>query len=246
MLDVDGTIVGNNNFEALPSPRVREAIKKAKEILHVGIVTSRPLFLTKKIFTALELSGPCIVQGGAQIVDGETHEIISQHFLPREILMKAYEVAKKHNIEIHADYDVEHIEITDDFPVDKNFFGVVTFPAIERTKAKLFFHDLRRIPELAVFTSESHEDISKEFVFGTHAGATKQHGILEAAEILGIDTHEIIGVGDGYKDFPMMMACGLKVAMGNAVSDLKEIADFIAPTVDEDGVAEVIERFILD
>lgn len=48
MLDVDGTIVGNNNFEALPSPRVREAIKKAKEILHVGIVTSRPLFLQKK------------------------------------------------------------------------------------------------------------------------------------------------------------------------------------------------------
>jgi len=41
------------------------------------------------------------------------------------------------------------------------------------------------------------------------------------------------------------MACGLKVAMGNATEDLKEIADYIAPTVDEDGVADVIEKFVL-
>ena len=41
------------------------------------------------------------------------------------------------------------------------------------------------------------------------------------------------------------MACGLKVAMGNAVDDLKAIADYIAPTVDEDGVADVINKFIL-
>lgn len=77
------------------------------------------------------------------------------------------------------------------------------------------------------------------------AQAIKQHGILEVAEMLGISTHEIIGVGDGYNDFPLLMACGLKVAMGNAVSDLKEIADYIAPTVEEDGVADVIEEFVL-
>lgn len=41
------------------------------------------------------------------------------------------------------------------------------------------------------------------------------------------------------------MACGLKVAMGNAVQDLKEIADYIAPSVDEDGIADVIEKFVL-
>ena len=51
-------------------------------------------------------------------------------------------------------------------------------------------------------------------------------------------------VGDGYNDFPLLLAGGLKVAMGNAVSDLKKIADYIAPTVDEDGVATVIEKFL--
>jgi hydroxymethylpyrimidine pyrophosphatase-like HAD family hydrolase len=41
------------------------------------------------------------------------------------------------------------------------------------------------------------------------------------------------------------MASGLKVAMGNAIKDLKAIADYIAPSVEEDGVADVIEKFVL-
>ena len=52
-------------------------------------------------------------------------------------------------------------------------------------------------------------------------------------------------MGDGYNDFPLLMASGLKIAMGNAVPELKEIADFVAPTVEEDGVAVIIEKFIL-
>jgi hypothetical protein len=42
------------------------------------------------------------------------------------------------------------------------------------------------------------------------------------------------------------MACGLKVAMGNAVPELKAIADYIAPSVTDDGMATVIEKFILN
>jgi hydroxymethylpyrimidine pyrophosphatase-like HAD family hydrolase len=75
--------------------------------------------------------------------------------------------------------------------------------------------------------------------------ATKQHGIIEVARLLNISTKDIIGVGDGYNDFPLLLACGLKIAMGNANEELKKIADFVAPSVEEDGVATVIEKFIL-
>jgi hypothetical protein len=78
----------------------------------------------------------------------------------------------------------------------------------------------------------------------TDALASKLHGVVEVARMLHIKTEDIIGVGDGYVDFPLLMACGLKIAMGNAVPELKAIADFIAPTVDEDGVAVVIDKFI--
>lgn len=82
-------------------------------------------------------------------------------------------------------------------------------------------------------------------IYITSGDATKQHAVVTLSETLGIPTEEMIGIGDHYNDFPLLMACGLKVAMGNAVDELKAIADYVVPTVEEDGVADVIEKFIL-
>ena len=81
--------------------------------------------------------------------------------------------------------------------------------------------------------------------FVTHGEATKQHGVLEWGKAMGIHPHDMVAVGDEEIDYPLLMACGYKVAMGNAVQSLKDIADYIAPSVEEDGVVEVIERFLL-
>ena len=80
----------------------------------------------------------------------------------------------------------------------------------------------------------------------TDQSVSKMHGISEVFEILGISREDAIGVGDSYNDFPLLMACGLKVAMGNAIDELKSIADYIAPSVDDDGVTDVIEKFVLN
>ena len=53
-------------------------------------------------------------------------------------------------------------------------------------------------------------------------------------------------VGDGNNDLPLFELAGWKVAMGNGADVLKEAADWIAPSVDEDGLAVAIERFILN
>jgi hydroxymethylpyrimidine pyrophosphatase-like HAD family hydrolase len=76
--------------------------------------------------------------------------------------------------------------------------------------------------------------------------ATKLHAVIKIADIEKIKPEEIIGVGDSYNDYPLLSACGFKIAMGNAVPELKAIADYIVPTVDDDGVAVVIEKFILN
>jgi len=79
----------------------------------------------------------------------------------------------------------------------------------------------------------------------THRDATKQHATQELARLLGINTSEIIGVGDGENDIPLLRECGLKIAMGNAVEELKKMADYTASPLEKDGVAEVVEKFIL-
>ncbi len=62
---------------------------------------------------------------------------------------------------------------------------------------------------------------------------------------LGIRQSELIACGDGLNDISMIQYAGLGIAMKNAYSDVKEIADYIAPSNDENGVAEVIKKFIL-
>ena len=52
--------------------------------------------------------------------------------------------------------------------------------------------------------------------------------------------------GDGFNDLPMIEYAGLGVAMANAPDDLKKLADYIAPSCDEDGLVDVINRFIKD
>ena len=62
---------------------------------------------------------------------------------------------------------------------------------------------------------------------------------------LGISRKELIACGDGFNDLSMIQYAGLGVAMHNAQPLVKEVADYIAPSNDDDGVAHVVERFLL-
>ena len=76
-------------------------------------------------------------------------------------------------------------------------------------------------------------------------GVTKGTGIQLLAEKLGIDKEEVICIGDSGNDIDMINYAGLGVAMGNATTQIKEVADFVTLSNEEDGVAHVINKFIL-
>jgi hydroxymethylpyrimidine pyrophosphatase-like HAD family hydrolase len=63
-------------------------------------------------------------------------------------------------------------------------------------------------------------------------------------ELLNVKREEIVGVGDSYNDFPLLEAAGLKIAMENGHSEIKEIADFVVPSHENDGVAYLIDRLL--
>lgn len=76
-------------------------------------------------------------------------------------------------------------------------------------------------------------------------GATKGGGLLRLAAHLGLQREQTMAVGDGENDFSMILDAGIGVAMKNGRPDLKEAADYITDTNDEDGVAAAIDRFVL-
>lgn len=80
----------------------------------------------------------------------------------------------------------------------------------------------------------------------TAGNATKGNAILHFGELLGIGREEIMACGDSQNDIEMIKKAGLGVAMGNAVEEVKEIADYVTLTNEEDGVAAAIEKFVLE
>lgn len=76
-------------------------------------------------------------------------------------------------------------------------------------------------------------------------GASKGRGVEILAKFYGLKPEEIICIGDNENDLSMIEYAGLGVAMKNAPEHIKDKADYVADTNNEDGVAKVIEKFIL-
>lgn len=75
--------------------------------------------------------------------------------------------------------------------------------------------------------------------------ATKENGIRFLSEYLSIDVKQMIAFGDDYSDIGMLKLCGKGIAMKNAIEPVKQIADEITASCDEDGVAVYLEKAIL-
>lgn len=76
------------------------------------------------------------------------------------------------------------------------------------------------------------------------AGCDKGEALVEIAALYGLPVAGSIMVGDNYNDLPAFRQAGLAVAMGNAPDPVKEQAAWVAPSVDADGVAVVIDRLL--
>ena len=241
-LDVDGTIVVHGS-KSLPSFAVSKAIAQCKDAgIIVSLATSRPLDISLPIIEHLSLSGLCVVCGGVQIYDPQKKKVILETLLQKIAVPNVYAVARN----IH-----KRIGIYDGIDYKEYRGGIIPervyslyFEKIVPRDSPGIIKQLQQVPGVTVHRMDSWNK-KFDWIDIQSTEATKLHGIVEVGNILGIQPHEMIGVGDGYNDFPLLMACGLKIAMGNAVPELKAIADFIAPSVEEDGVATVIEKFIL-
>jgi hydroxymethylpyrimidine pyrophosphatase-like HAD family hydrolase len=75
---------------------------------------------------------------------------------------------------------------------------------------------------------------------------SKAIALEKMGEFYSIRREEMIAIGDGFNDLPMIEYAGLGVAMGNAPEEVKDAADYITRSNDEDGVAKVIDLFVLN
>lgn len=243
--DVDGTLhpVAANGA---PSEAVVQAVRK---VVQAGIpfclASGRPFFAMESQIEALGLDSYAITDNGASIYDIKSKSPVWASYLPNQDAVIALKVAKELQLatKISCDHggETNPKTIKDDYKVKK-----VSVHNCTEAQATRFIDQIQtRLNNVGISRAASYESKELVDIYVSNLKATKQHAVLKLAEILKLDTSEIIGVGDGENDFPLLMACGLKVAMGNAVQDLKDIADYVAPSVEKDGIVEVIEKYLL-
>lgn len=107
----------------------------------------------------------------------------------------------------------------------------------DEEKRQQAFRELSEIPDLAVTCSLTNNlEIN-------HCTCNKGDALLNLGKILGISMEQIMACGDGNNDLEMVRNAGVGVAMENGEYSVKEAADYVTVTNDEEGVARAIELF---
>ena len=244
LLDVDGTTVASR-ANALPSQRVIDAVRKAQKQVHVALATGRPIHLTKLVTDALGLHGPSVFNGGAEIIDLTNNKLIHQELVPVDSLKELVKLALPFGYKIYTDDDKYGTQIASADNI-KNAAAKFFVEAVDIQSLPAILEELNAVAGTAAHPTTSWDKGDVVDIHVTHEHATKRYGVERLIAYLGIPKESVIAIGDGHNDIPLLEAAGTKIAMGNAPDEVKALADFVTPSIQDDGVAVAIERYILN
>jgi Cof subfamily protein (haloacid dehalogenase superfamily) len=241
LCDVDGTLV-TNKFNGRLSKKVSESLNKVNKKVSVGIASGRALDRVTFLFKELNLQNPCIINGGAQIVHPVSRKILWEKPILSKDLKNITSIIDKLSNKVYVVDNNNEKLYSRNISIKKpiSFF----IPKIQERKADVIIRLLSQYHSLSLNKVVAYQKGCIALHI-THAQANKHFAAQKLAEMMQFRQSDIIGVGDGFNDFPLFKACGLRVAVGNAVPELKKVADYIAPSVHDDGVADVIEKFVM-
>jgi Cof subfamily protein (haloacid dehalogenase superfamily) len=258
-VDLDGTLVE-------PRKPVRQAVIDAVNRAQAAgvratIVTGRMYVGAKPFADALSLDGPIVLYQGAVLADARTGRFEREVAMPNAVALRIYAAAKERGLHVQFYRDDKFYVENDNayaqlyartsgtLPVvvpslpadfagrDSTKVNVVTAP--DKTPEVLALMERVCGPDAYVTRS------NPEFVEMLNPAVDKGVALRLVAEGFGIPMDRVMAIGDSYNDLPLLRAAGFAVAMGSAPDELKAEADAVVGDVEHDGVAEAIERFVL-
>ena len=257
-LDIDGTIMDSSKGIMNITQKVKNAIHKLQKAgNYVFIASGRPYAFISEELLNFGFDG-FILTNGANVILND--KIIYKAPISREFVK---ETVKKFE-ELNIQYILEgepYSYIKDSFKEFHDFYDRIQIK-------KTYFCGEFNLDEIDVYKMEMlyTSDKGREFCFDLlnknkeydychsideallelYARKTsKAVGIQKALEYLNIPIENSYAFGDGKNDIEMLQAVGCGIAMDNASDEVKQYADKVTDSVENDGVAVGIEKFIL-
>ncbi len=263
VIDVDGTLL---NDQKEITAHTKSALLKAQQMgVHVVLASGRPNGGLIPLAKELELNnygGYVISYNGAQIIDMKSEDLLFSKALNMELIPYLDKKAKKNEFSIFTYYEDSiitdcvddihiqqeanlngmHIRIVNNFPIaiDYTPFKCILSSDNEKELVSLENHWKKKLAGVAdVFRSEDY------FLEVVPPSVNKGNTLALLMQKLHVSRDEVIAIGDGIADVPMLQLAGLGVAMGNARDSVKACAVTTTLSNEEDGVAIAIEKAIL-
>lgn len=259
-VDMDGTLLREDKTI---SNKTKQAIKKAVEKgVKVVLASGRPIAGLERYLKELDLLNAedyVMSFNGSLIQNAKTKEVVSKNVLKGKDLKALYEISKALGVNIHAftSQGLVTPQMSEYTGVESSInqipVHIVDFDQIddEEDVVKVMMIDpqpvldeaIKKMPK-ALYEQYTVVKSAPYFLEFLNKASSKGTGIKALAEYLGIKQEEVICIGDAGNDLDMIQFAGLGVAMANAFEEVKEAADYITKSNEEDGVAHVIEKFI--
>ncbi len=267
--DLDGTLLTSDK-------KLTERTKRALETaICQGIIlvpaTGRPLSGVPK--ELLEFPGIryVVTANGARVLDIKEGKTLSETLLSREKCGKILTIFEKYDTFQEIYYDgvgyverekLENVAHYQEDPAMQNYFRSTRCP-IENTREMFTSKQAGMDKIQALFANmedkflawaEIEETVPEVEITGALSnnievnanGIHKGNALLKLAEQFGIQREEIMAFGDGKNDIKMLETVGVGVAMSNSVPEVLEASDMVTASNDEDGVAKIIEEYVLE
>lgn len=251
LLDDDLTI-SQENLQA-----IRRTMEKG---VIVTIATGRMFKSAFPYVKQLGIDVPVITYQGALVINALSKNVLLHYPVPLDLSREIIRESKKNDIHLQVYIDDEyyfeqHNKYSDLYFKVSGIVGTAVGPLedfLEKEPTKLIMIDE---PENILrwmkyynekFAGKLQVTISKaHYLEFTNIEATKGNAVRYLAEMYGIKPDEVIAIGDSFNDIPMLTYAGLGVAMGNAPEIVKSHADYVTYSNNENGVAHVLEKFVL-
>lgn len=262
VLDIDGTLTNSQKEITLETKKAIHAIQERGH--KVMLASGRPTPGMKRYAEELELEkygGYLLSFNGGRIINCRSGEIVYQQMFPAVLIPKIYRFAKRHDCGLITYYGEKILLATrmDDYIAlesrinqmkmmeVEDFLGFIDFDVNKLLmtappdKAEQYEKELNEKygDIISVYRSEPFfiELMPKEI--------DKASSIDRMLSTVGMTRENTICCGDGFNDMTMIEYAGVGVAMANAQEKVKEKADYITDSNDEDGIVKVIDKFIL-
>jgi Cof subfamily protein (haloacid dehalogenase superfamily) len=264
VVDVDGTIAGDNNQV---NPAVVQAVSAVqKKGIPVAIGTGRMYRSALRFHKRLKSTLPLIAYNGAWIQDpvSQVHHRHTPISPDLAIDLLDYLEQPQWKEKISLNFYMDDVLYVRQLNAETEFYrqrsgiiaeavGDLRKVAHKTTKILAMGEDKQFIAEIWQHLQQRYQNqdlyftqSSPTFFEVTHVEATKGSATQFLAEdILGLQPQNVMAIGDNFNDVSMLTYAGVGVAMGNAPQAVKDQADWVAPSVDLNGVAVALEKFVL-